>query len=55
MMMMKQTHKNKYGFHAKIRYNFPDISYLSEVQKINYHFLNKIVLFAHLREAHVRY
>ena len=27
------------GFHAKIRCNFTDISYLSETQKINFQFL----------------
>ena len=28
------------GFHAKIRWYFPDISYLSETQKNNFQFLN---------------
>ena len=29
------------GFHAIIRCNFPDISYLSETQKNNFQFLNE--------------
>ena len=34
------THKKgSFGFHAKIRCNFPNISYLSETQKNNFQFL----------------
>ena len=32
------------GFHAKIRCNLNDISYLSETQKNNFQFLNELIL-----------